>query len=201
MKFRPHHVLYLGLILVAGSAFGDAGSRSDVRQAAGRLETDATEMRLFVRENVKARGADLEHFKEAMLGEQIPALRHRIDTLEQAVRALEDAPVVALGEGVEITVENCWNGWKKIFAADKYFFRAVITVDPGLEISEMAVRDLKNQDMDAVRIPEGQHRSDGKAGREYAIYDSFKVWGSNAELVVEDQDGREHIRTFSCENE
>ncbi len=198
MAIKSLCVLSLGLILTAGLAYGETGSRSDVRQAAGFLEAKATGVRLFTRENVGSRGADLENFKEEMLSERIPALRREIDTLQQTVRALKDGPEPALAGGVEIVVESCWNKWKKLLAADKYLFRAVVAVDPGIQISEMAIRDLENKDMDATRIPNAVDRSDVKAGVQYEIYDSFKAWGSKAELVVEDQGGHEHTRTFSC---
>jgi hypothetical protein len=192
------HFLCLGLILTAGPAFGKAGSRADVRQAAGYLEAQTTNVRLFVRENAGSRGADLEGFREKMLTEKIPTLRRELNNLQQTVQALTDGIESTLGEGVEIVVESCWNKWKKILAADKYIFRAVVTLAPGMQISKMGVRDPKNQDIDPVRIPAANQRSDGQPGEEYVIGDSFKTWSSKAELVVEDQNGREHTRAFSC---
>jgi hypothetical protein len=116
-----------------------------------------------------------------------------------AVRALQDRPEDSAGGGIDITVEICVNKWKKFLAADKYLFRAVVNVEPGIQIGAIDVRDPGDGDMDPVRIPEGRDRADGRPGREYEIHDSFKTWGSCAELVVEDTEGREYTRAFACE--
>lgn len=192
-------ILALGFVLIGGLAFGDVGSRSDVRQTAGSVEAEAADVRLFVREGVGARGADLARFKDEMLNEQLPALRQKVGALEMAVRALEDGPDDPQEGGVAVTVESCVSKWKKLFAADKYLFWAVVRTEPGIRIEAIDVRDPRDGDMDPVRIPESRDRDDGRPGLEYDIHDSFKTWGSRAELVVEDAGGREYSRAFTCE--
>jgi hypothetical protein len=110
------------------------------------------------------------------------------------------APVHGDAGGVQVVVESCLTKWKKLFAADKYLFRAVVSIDPDVQIRVIDIRDSEDGDMDRVRLPEPRARGDGKPGSEYEIYDSFKMWGSHAELVVEDSEGREYVRAFVCKH-
>jgi len=191
--------LCLGQILFAALATAEAASRSDVRQAAGSLDAEVTVVRLFVRENVGADGRDLSRFKDEMLNEQLPALHQKLEALKVAIQTLEDEPEPPSDGAVQILVESCVNKWTKLFATDKYLFRAIVTIDDGVEISKIAIRDPDDGDMDLVRIPPVRDRSDGQPGSEYGIHDSFKTWDSHAELVVEDSNGREYSQAFACE--
>lgn len=192
-------ILCLGQILFAALASAKVGSRIDVRQAAGSLDAEVTVVRLFVRENVGANGRDLSRFKDEMLNEQIPALHEKLEALKMAIQILEDRPEAPSDDAVEILVESCVNKWTKLFATDKYLFRAIVTTEHGAQISKIDIRDPKDGDMDVVRIPAARDRSDGQPGGEYEIHDSFKTWGPRAELVVEDSNGREYSQAFACE--
>ena len=164
-------------IALVGATAAVADTRDELRRAVGDLEARAAHTRALVREGARLRGEELERFRARLNEELIPALERDVAHLRERVAGWRDEPLVASGIGVEIAIESCWPKWSKWFAADKYLFRALVRSDTGVEIRSMAVREPSNGDLDRVRIPQAAARGDGRPGNEYAIYDSFKIWG------------------------
>lgn len=187
------------LAFAVASSASEGDTRSALRRSAGNLEARAADTRAFVGAEVNARGAELESARAALLDERIPALQRDLDALRAAVVALEDAPLRAGAGGIEVAVDSCWPKWKRFLAADKYLFRAAVRVDEGAVVRGMSIREPANGDVDLVRVPAPKARDDGKPGQLFEIYDSFKIWGSEAELVVEDANGVEHVTAFECD--
>jgi hypothetical protein len=174
-------------------------TREALRRSVGDLEARAADTRAFVREHANARGTDLEALRSALTNERIPAIERDLEDLRSAVAAVRDDALRSGGAGVDISVQSCWPKWTRWFAADKYLFRASVLTDGAVEVRGMSIREPDNGDLDIVRIPAAAPRADGKAGAQFEIYDSFKIWGSDAEFVVEDAAGVEYVRAFSCD--
>jgi len=189
----------LAVAVAARAGEPDADSRTVLRRAIGDLEARAAQTRVQVRERARDRGAALEGLRRELLDERVPELERQLARVREAVENLrDDEPAMAAG-GIELVVESCWPKWHRWLAADKYLFRAVVRVDEGTSLRSLSVREPSDGDLDLVRIPAARARDDGRAGEQFEIFDSFKIWGVDAELVAEDTTGREHAVAFDCD--
>lgn len=200
---RTASILTLGAVCALASSgepqLASRDTRDELRRTIGDLEARAADTRTYARERVVLRGEQLEAFRKSMNEEQIPALQRDLDALRAAVVALrDDAPRLA-DHGVEILIDSCRLKSRSWSGADKYEFRAQVRVDPDITVRSMTIRDPADGDLDLVRIPPSEARDGARGGVDYEIYDSFKVHGDEAELVVEEATGREHANRFRCE--